>query len=671
MPVGLEQLCINTLRTLAIDGVQAANSGHPGLPMGAAPMAHVLWNRHLNHDPTAPTWPDRDRFVLSAGHGSMLLYGLMHVHGYDLSLDDLKAFRQLGSRTPGHPESFATPGVETTTGPLGQGAANSVGMAVAERFLAHQFNRDRVNLVDHRTYALVSDGDLMEGVCAEASALAGQMQLGKLIWLWDDNGITIDGGTEISMGREDVRARYRAYGWQVLEVADGDHDIDAIDEALTQARAETRRPSLICVRTTIGYGSPNKRGKSSSHGSPLGEDEVTLTKEALGWDPTHVFHVPEEARARFLAGAERGQSKHAEWEARLEKYRHDFPEQAALWDHSVSGDLPRGWDALLPSFEAGEELATRQASGKALNAIAARVPWLLGGAADLAGSVQTDVKGEALFDGETGAGRNIAFGIREHAMAALANGMAYHGGMIPYTGTFFVFSDYMRPAVRLAAMGNLQVIHIWSHDSIGLGEDGPTHQPVEHLASLRAMPGLRLLRPADANETVMAWRIAMESRDHPVGLVLSRQKLPTLDRSSMGSENLVRRGAYVLSDPPNSSPRGILIGTGSEVHLALAAQHLLAAEGVPVRVVSMPSWDLFAEQSAAYRESVLPHHLVARVAVEAGVAFGWARWIGEAGRSVTMESYGASGPASDNFAEFGFTAEHVAEVMREVLAEIA
>lgn len=665
--ISLDLLCINTLRTLAMDAVQKADSGHPGLPMGAAPMAYVLWQRHLRHNPKNPGWPDRDRFVLSAGHGSMLLYSLLHLTGYDLSMEDLRSFRQWGSRTPGHPESLLAPGVEATTGPLGQGAANAVGMAIAERFLAHRFNRPGHAMVDHRTYALVSDGDLMEGVSAEASSLAGHLKLGKLVYLYDSNKVSLDGPTSLAFSTEDVGKRYEGYGWQVIRVEDGDTDLESVDEALRAAKADTSRPSLIIVETTIAYGSPNKHGTSEAHGAPLGVEEVRLTKKALGWDPDRFFYIPEEALAQFRTAVERGRSAQEDWEDRFSAYARDYPALGEEWRQAMAGELPIGWDADLPSWKLGEAVATRDAAGKALNAIAARVPWLLGGDADLSSSTKTTIKEGGSFEGQAGAGRNIHFGVREHAMAAIANGMAYHGGVRPFGATFFCFSDYMRPAVRLAALGELPVIFVWTHDSIGLGEDGPTHQPVEHLMSLRAMPNLALVRPADGNEAAEAWRWAMKHRGGPVGLVLTRQKLPVFDRARLGPASGLARGAYILAEAEGGSPQAILIGTGSEVQVALGARDLLAKEGIRARVVSMPCWEAFEAESEEYRESVIPPSVAARVSVEAGSTFGWSRWIGESGIAIGLDHFGASAPGATNMERFRFTVEKVAEAVRGIL----
>ena len=664
--VALDQLCINTIRTLAIDAVQEAKSGHPGLPLGAAPMAYVLWQNHLRHNPSDPLWPDRDRFVLSAGHGSMLLYCLLHLTGYDVTMEDLKSFRQWGSSTPGHPESFETAGVEATTGPLGQGTANAVGMAMAERALAHRFNRPDFALVDHHTYALVSDGDLMEGVSAEAASIAGHLRLGKLIYLYDCNDVTLDGVASLTFSTEDVQRRYEAYGWQVLRVRDGDHDLDEIDQAIREAKSDTSRPSIIIVHTTIGFGSPNKHGTASAHGSPLGVEEVALTKKALGWSWEQPFHVPEEAKEHFGRALEKARALQAESGARLSSYRESHPELASEWHRRFRGELPDGWDEGLPVFEAGVELATRESSGKVLNEVAARVPELLGGDADLSSSTKTALKDMGSFDGQTGAGRNIHFGVREHAMGSIINGMAYHGGVRGYCSTFFVFSDYMRPSIRLAALSRLLAVYVWTHDSIGVGEDGPTHQPVEHLMALRTIPNLHIVRPADANETTEAWRWAMNRKDGPTALVLTRQKIVTFDRSGRGSAKDLSKGAYVLADSNEGTAQAIIIATGSEVTLALEAQELLAKEGVGCRVVSMPCWELFEAQDANYRESVLPEALEARVAVEAGVSFGWERFVGRKGRIIGLDRFGASAPGAVNFEKFGFTAENVAAVVKSL-----
>lgn len=627
-------------------------------------MAYALWQEHLRHDPSDPDWPDRDRFVLSAGHGSMLLYSLLHICGYDLSMDELQRFRQWQSKTPGHPEAFLTAGVEATTGPLGQGAANAVGMAMAERFLAHHFNRPGHEIVDHFTYALVSDGDLMEGVAAEAGSLAGHLGLGKLIYLYDANDITLDGPTSLAFSREDVCRRYDSYGWHVLRVESGDTDLESISEAIAQSRAETERPSLIFVHTTIGFGSPKKAGTSSAHGSPLGADEVAATKEALGWDSDKHFFVPEDVMAHMARSGARGGQAHAEWHERMAAFAEEHPELHAEWQMCMAGEMPAGWAQELPEFASGTALATRVAAGKTLGALAGKVPWLFGGDADLGCSTKTLIKGGGDFDGQTGAGRNIHFGVREHAMGAICNGMLYHGGVRPYCATFFVFSDYMRPAVRLAAMNHLPLVYVWTHDSVGVGEDGPTHQPVEHLMALRAIPNLHVVRPADANEAVQAWIHALERTTGPTALVLSRQSLPVLARPEGASPSL---GAYVLADAGSGGPQAIIIATGSEVSVALAAHELLKSEGVATRVVSMPCWAAFREQSVEYRESVLPSAVTARVSVEAGVTFGWEAWIGMSGRAVGIDRYGASAPGGEIMQQFGITAENVAKRVRALL----
>jgi transketolase len=666
--LSLDELCINTIRTLSIDAVQTANSGHPGLPLGAAPMAYVLWQNHLRHNPRNPRWPDRDRFVLSAGHGSMLLYSLLHLTGYDVAMSDLMAFRQWGSRTPGHPEFHLTPGVEATTGPLGQGTSNAVGMAIAERALAHRFNQEGLSIVDHWTYALVSDGDLMEGISAEAASIAGHLRLGKLIYLYDSNEVTLDGPASLTFSTEDVERRYQAYGWQVLRVKDGDHDLNAIQEAIVAARAETTKPSLIIVHTTIGYGSPNKQGTASAHGSPLGAEEVALTKKALSWDPDAQFLVPGEALARFRKAVANGEGLEGEWNARFTELEKRRPDLASEWKRRFRGELPSGWDSGLPRFKAGDKLATREASGKALNAIAATVPELIGGDADLSSSTKTALEGMGSFDGRTGSGRNLHFGVREHAMGGIVNGIAYHGGLRGYCSTFFCFADYMRPPVRIAALSHLPSIYVWTHDSVGVGEDGPTHQPVEHLMALRVMPNLHVIRPADANETVEAWRWAMERSEGPTALVLTRQKLATFDREGRGAASGLRRGAYVLSDPPEGAPRAILIATGSEVEIALSAQTILAREGIRCRVVSMPCWEIFEAQAPEYRESVLPASISARVSIEAGVTGGWSRYIGGSGKAIGVDRFGASAPGEVIYENLGLTAEAAASAVRTLLS---
>ncbi|HXO21262.1 MAG TPA: transketolase [Thermoanaerobaculia bacterium] len=664
----IEELAVDTIRTLAIDAVQKADSGHPGLPLGAAPMAYVLWQRHLKHNPRDPQWPDRDRFVLSAGHGSMLLYCLLHLTGYDLTMDDLKSFRQWGSRTPGHPEWGMTPGVEATTGPLGQGTANAIGMAIAERLLAARFNRPEHEIVNHKTYALVSDGDLMEGLSSEASSLAGHLGLGKLTFLYDSNEVSLDGPTSVTF-TEDVGKRYEAYGWQVLRVEDGNTDLDGLDRALRLADVEQNRPTLIVVRTTLGYGSPNKGGTSEAHGSPLGKDEVLRTKKALGWEWEEPFHVPPEALDHLRTAVERGATEEDDWQQRFAAYEEKFPDLAAQWRQAMSLELPAGWDQGLPSYKAGEKESTRVAGGKALNAIADRVAWLAGGDADLSTSTNTSLKAFPSFDAATGQGRNFHFGVREHAMAGIANGMAYHGGVRPFVATFFCFSDYMRPSVRIAALSEVPTIFVWTHDSIGLGEDGPTHQPVEHLASLRAMPGFTVFRPGDANEAVEAWKAAMAHRDGPVGLVMSRQKLPVIDREKFAAASGVAQGAYVLADASGEAPQLILLATGSELSLALAAREKLEAEGIATRVVSMPCWELFEKQPQAVRDGVLPPEIKERLSIEAGVSFGWKRWVGDAGDSIAVDRFGASAPGEIVLKELGFNVDNVVARAKALLKE--
>jgi transketolase len=666
----IAELCINTIRTLSIDAVEKANSGHPGLPMGAAPMAYVLWQRHLRHNPRNPAWPDRDRFVLSAGHGSMLVYSLLHLTGYDLPLDELENFRQWGSSTPGHPECFMTPGVEATTGPLGQGAANAVGMAMAERFLAARYNRPGHAIVDHHTFALVSDGDLMEGVVSEASSLAGHLGLGKLIYLYDDNDVTLDGPSSMSFSGEDVAARYRSYGWHVQRVEDGDRDIDAIDAAISAARAETGKPSIILIKTTIGFGSPAKAGTADAHGAPLGKDEVAAAKKALGWEAPGDFFIPDQALEHFRGAVGRGQRQEAEWQERFDAWAAAFPELAAEWELAFSRQLPAGWDEELPTFEAGSKVATRSAGGKALGAISARVPWLFGGDADLGSSTKTVIEGGGSFDGRTGAGRNIHFGVREHAMGSICNGLEHHGGVRPFGATFFCFSDYMRPAVRLAAMNEQPVVFVWTHDSIGLGEDGPTHQPVEHLMALRAIPNLYVVRPGDANEAVEAWRFAMERTGGPTALVMTRQNLLTLDRERLAPAAGLKRGAYVVADD-GGVPDAILIATGSELELAMAAREKLASAGKRVRVVSMPCWEQFQAEPESYRREVLPPVVRARVAIEAGATLGWWKWVGDAGEVIGLDRFGASAPGAVTMQKLGFTADRVVEATLEVLSRLS
>jgi transketolase len=646
------RLAANTIRGLTMDAVQKANIGHPGMPMGMADVAVVLWTQFLKHNPQDPHWFNRDRFVLSAGHGSMLLYSLLHLSGYDLPMSELMNFRQWGSQTPGHPEYGHAPGVETTTGPLGQGITNAVGMAIAEKWLAAKFNRPGFKLVDHDTFVIASDGDLMEGVSHEASSLAGHLGLGRLMVLSDDNEITIDGRTNLAF-TEDVLARYAAYGWHTQRV-DG-HDPLAVLAAIQQAKGEVDRPSIIACRTLIGYGSPNRQDTAKAHGEPLGEEEVALTKKNLGWPLEPLFYVAEGV-PELMAGSGAAQ---AEWQALWGHYQEAHPELAAEFEQHLNGDLPTTWDEIMPSFEVGKSVATRASSGQVLNALAPHVPALLGGSGDLSGSNNTKLKDETHLTRADFSGRYLHFGVREHGMGGILSGMALHGGVRPYGGTFLVFSDYMRPAIRLAAMMGLPVIYVFTHDSIGLGEDGPTHQPIEHLMSLRAIPNLTLIRPGDAWETAEAWKVALEHKNGPVALVLTRQGVPTLDRAELATADGLAKGAYVLSDAEN--PQVILIGTGSEVHIALEAQKRLAEQGVAARVVSMPSWELFAAQSSAYQNSILPPQLKARVSIEAGATFGWERHIGDSGKAIGLDRFGASAPYKTIYEKLGLTAEAVAE----------
>jgi transketolase len=669
----LDELCVNTIRFLSVDAVQKANSGHPGLPMGAAPLAYVLWTRFLKHNPSNPAWPNRDRFVLSAGHGSMLLYSLLHLTGYDLSLDEIKRFRQRGSRTPGHPERGLTPGVEVTTGPLGQGFGNGVGLAMAERHFATRYNRPGFEIIGHYTYGIVSDGDLMEGVASEAASLAGHLGLGKLIYLYDNNHISLSGATDLSFTEDRVK-RFEAYGWHTQTLKDG-NDIQAIEKAILTAQQERDRPSLISIRTHIGFGSPHKQDTFEAHGAPLGEEEVKLTKDHLGWPREPLFFIPPEALTRFRKARELGQQAEADWKASFVAYRNAFPALARELEGIWRGELARDWETSPPRFPADSKgIATRVASGKVLNALAPKLPILLGGSADLNPSTYTALGGLGDFEnpskveedrqGSVGgpwsfAGRNLHFGVREHAMGAILNGLAAYGGLTSYGATFLTFSDYMRPAIRLAALMGLEVIYVFTHDSIGLGEDGPTHQPVEHLAALRAIPNLIVIRPCDANETAMAWKVAIASRDHPVALVLSRQGVPTLDRTRFASAEGLKQGAYVLVDAPDGKPDAILIATGSEVGLILAAQSKLLEQGIKVRLVSMPSWELFEAQPQAYRDSVLAPLVRNRLAVEAGISQGWHRYVGEEGDVISVDRFGASAPGEVVMREYGFTVENV------------
>jgi len=651
----LDELCVNTIRLLSAEAVEKAKSGHPGMPLGCAPIAYVLWTEFMRHNPANPAWPNRDRFILSAGHGSALIYSMLHLTGYDLPLDEVKNFRQWGSKTPGHPEYGHTVGVETTTGPLGQGFANGVGMAIAQKFLSEWFNREGFPVLDHFIYAIVSDGDLMEGVSCEAASLAGHLKLGKLVYVYDDNEITIEGPTSLAFS-EDVARRFESYDWHVQRVDDG-NDLDALRAAIKRARAETNRPSLIITKTHIGYGSP-KQDTASVHGEALGAEALAATKEFFGWPQEPAFYIPDEALAYMRKTVEQGAGEEAQWKSDFERYREAHPELAATFEKLMAGELPDGWEDAVPVFEPSDgPVATRAASGTVMNALASVLPNLIGGSADLAPSTKTLLKG---FDE-----RNLHFGIREHAMGSIVNGMALYGGLIPFGATFLVFSDYMRPSIRLAALMNVHSIFVFTHDSIGVGEDGPTHQPVEQVAALRAIPGLAVFRPADANETAECWRLAVKLA-RPVAFALTRQKLPILDKQKYDIAEGVARGAYVLSDS-DGSPEAILIATGSEVAVALEAQAKLAAEGIKARVVSMPCWELFEEQAAEYRDSVLPAGVTARVAIEAGCSLGWHKWVGDAGDIIAIDRFGASAPGAKLMAEFGFTADNAVAKVKALL----
>ena len=679
--IKIDRKCINTIRFLSADAIQKANSGHPGICLGAAPMAYVLWDRYLRHNPADPEWSDRDRFLLSAGHGSMLLYSLLHLAGYDLSLDALKSFRQWGSLTPGHPEYGLTPGVEATTGPLGQGVSNAVGMAMAEAHLAAVYNRPDHKIVDHYTYALVGDGCLMEGVTSEACSLAGHLQLGKLIVLYDDNQISLAGSTSLDFS-EDVKGRYEAYGWQVLKVADG-NDLEEIDRAINTAREETGKPSLIMVRTVIGYGAPNKQGTFGSHGSPLGKEEIAAAKEAMDWPVEPAFFIPEDARAHFRLERESGKKSEAGWKKNFSGYEAAYPKEAAEFQRIMAGRLPENWEKGLPEFPADSSpVATRAVSGQVMQVLAKNIPELMGGSADLDPSTKTALIGLGDYQspetaggevqGKVGeswdySGRNIHFGVREHAMGSIAVGLALHGGILPYTATFLVFSDYMRGALRVAALSAQHVIFVFTHDSIGVGEDGPTHQPVEQIMALRAIPNLTVIRPADANETVEAWKAAVELSGEPVALVFTRQNVPVLDRRRFAPAAGLLKGGYTLWDSSGEEPEVILIGTGSELEIALTAGEELASGDIRVRVVSMPSWELFDRQPQEYRESVLPPRVTARVAVEAGITTGWEHYTGLNGAIVGLDRFGASAPAPILYEKFGITPEAVARRAREIL----
>jgi len=675
-----EQLSIDAIRVLSMDAVQKANSGHPGTPMALAPVGYVLFHRHLQHNPEDPAWLDRDRFVLSVGHASMLIYSLLHLSGYEVSEEDIRNFRQWGSPTAGHPEYGHIPGVETTTGPLGQGVANSVGFALAERWLAQRFNRPGHQVVDHFTYALCSDGDVMEGVSHEAAAIAGHQKLGKLIWIFDDNRITIEGSTDLSTSTDQGK-RFEGYGWHVVHVEDG-NDVEEIDAAIREAKEESGRPTLIVLRTTIAYGSPGKAGSSSSHGSPLGADEIEATKRNLGYPSLDPFHVDDGARAHWSECTTKGERLQEAWMARFATYRVEHPELADEYERTMAGGLPDGWDADIPDLAAAESPdATRNWSGKVIQGVASRVPNLIGGSADLAGSNKTDINGADSLLPASPDGRIVHYGVREHAMGSIMNGMSLHGGVRPYAGTFLIFSDYMRPAIRLAGLMEQPTIYVFSHDSIGLGEDGPTHQPIEQMASLRAIPNVMDLRPCDGPETEMAWRVAMERSDGPAFMALSRQKVPVLarggsamaagDASDLAAADGLARGGYVLADASDGAPQVILIASGTEVGLAVEARASLEADGVPTRVVSLPSWFLFQQQDQSYRDEVLPPEVPARVSVEAGSTFGWARWVGSAGTSIGLDRFGASAPAEVLFEKFGFTAANVHAVAKGLITTSA
>jgi transketolase len=679
--MNIDELCINTLRMLSVDMVQEANSGHPGMPMGAAPMAYVLWTRFLRYHPQHPSWPDRDRFVLSAGHGSALLYSLLHLTGYDLPLEEIKRFRQWGSKTPGHPEYGETPGVESTTGPLGQGFGNGIGMAIAERFLALRFNRPGHTIVDHYTYSIVSDGDLMEGVASEAASLAGHLKLGRVIYLYDNNHITLSGETKLNF-TEDVCKRFEAYGWHVQSIENG-NDMEAISKAIVVAQSETSRPSLISVRTHIGYGSPHKQDTFEAHGSPLGPEEVIATKKNLGWPLEPKFYIPDEALSQFRKALDKGQKLEMEWKTKLELYGKTYPERMAEWDQMINDRLPQGWDRDIPFFPPNPKgLSTRVAGGQVMNAIASTLPSLIGGSADLDPSTHTVLKnkgnfqcpgtGDETLQGSVSGpwgyeGANIAFGVREHGMGSIINGIALHGGFLPFASTFLIFSDYMRPSIRLAALMKRHIIYVFTHDSIALGEDGPTHQPIEQLSSLRAIPNLTVIRPADANETAVAWKMVIEKKEGPVALVLTRQNVPIIDQGKFSPATGLTRGGYILADSAPAKPEIIIIATGSEVHSALEAYETLRAEGIQSRVVSMPSWEIFEKQSEDYRHQVLPPEVNARISVEAGATYGWHKYTGLKGEVIGLDRFGASAPGATNLRNFGLTSENIVAKARSLL----
>jgi transketolase len=660
----LDQLCINTIRTLSLDAVQKAESGHPGLPLGCAPMAYVLWTKFLRHNPRNPRWFNRDRFLLSAGHGSMLIYSLLHLTGYDLSLDELKNFRQFGSKTPGHPENVLTAGVEITTGPLGQGFANGVGMAMGSAHLAARFNKENFSLIDHYIYAIVSDGDLMEGVAGEAASLAGHLKLGNLIYLYDDNHVTIEGFTSLAF-TENVPMRFQAYGWHTLTVADG-NDLNAIENAIREAQSVKDKPSLISIKTTIGFGMPTQ-GTRKAHSDAPGVDAVKETKRALGWDEEKEFYIPDEALAHFRQAIDKGTNLENEWNALVESYKQQHADDGKLFVSTINNELPEDWESHLLSYEDAKPAATRVYSGEIINALAPHIPLLIGGSADLGPSNNTDIKSSKSFQAGNYDGRIIHFGVREHTMGATMLGMALNGGLIPFGGTFLTFSDYMKPAIRLACLSEAQVIYVFTHDSIGLGEDGPTHQPIEHLASLRSIPHLCVIRPADAHETREAWRIALLRRHAPTALALTRQKVPVIDRKKYASAEGARRGAYILAEAHETHPSLILIATGSEVALALEAQERLQQENIPTRVVSMPCWELFEEQSEEYKNKVLPQSITARLAIEAGVRQGWDRYVGTSGDVICLDRFGTSAPGNAAMKELGFNVENVLQMAHRLL----
>lgn len=665
MPNNIDQLSINTIRFLAVDAVQKANSGHPGMPMGCAPIAYTLYKNYMNHNPRNPKWLNRDRFILSAGHGSMLLYSILHLSGYDISLDDLKNFRQWESITPGHPEFGLTAGVETTTGPLGQGFANAVGMAIAQEYLASMFNKDDIKILDHYIYGICSDGELMEGVSHEAASIAGHLKLGKIIFFYDDNGISIEGSTSLTFS-EDIQKRFESYNWQVLHVSDV-NNLEQIDKAVNDAKSETGKPTLIITKTHIGYGSPNKQDTASVHGSPLGEEEIKLTKKNLNWTEDKSFFIPDEVTDHFSDVKTKGKEAEDAWNKLFDEYKSKYPAEAEQFLKIMSNDFGDEWKSRLPVFsDFTENIATRSASGKVINSIEKALPTLIGGSADLAPSTNTLMKDETDFSAANRVGRNFHFGIREHGMASILNGMAIYGGVIPYGATFLVFSDYLRPAIRLASLSKIKVIYVFTHDSIGLGEDGPTHQPVEHIAAIRAIPKVVVIRPADANETAEAWKAALEHEGSPVALILTRQKLPVLDRTNLSSANNLNRGAYIIKDTDNQ-PDVILMATGSEVSLTLDAANMLYDQGIKTRVVSFPSWELFEKQSEEYKEKVLPSTVKAKISVEAGVSQGWEKYIGDYGESISIDKFGASAPYKILLDKYGFTVENIVTTCKRVL----